>query len=278
MNNRMAVRGRCSGPAERDRVLVTRNDGTDSPVEPDSTLRDEVVFGAKDSELGGIDPLLRRTRLHYDYGQTTTTSSTNARLGSPTPPLAALVVRLAQSELSLANTQIERVDALVRETDGVIRPIDDARTVFLETLARGVEQDHLSSTQVRATADEVVRATEEASPALTSAILRLVATLSPRQRVELVKIVHRRAPLWSPFWEATKARESIAEVRTHGWIDSLANSTFGELADAIQPDAVATARAWTERIHATVNAKVGTLDAMARRSLASRLRADAQLD
>jgi len=202
-----------------------------------------------------------------------TTTLTAARTASMAPPLAAFVVRVAEDEDALGPGPSRAVEQLVREVDESVRPVEDARVVFVEVLARALTEGRFEPAPAHVAADRVVRATEQAAPALRSAIERLHAVLVPRQRAALVEAVTARFDRWAHVWG-----DAPGSIDEHAWIGTFAGAS--PATSDVERDAVTTARRWTSRLVGDVAriAEHPTLDARARSELASHLRATGRLD
>ena len=205
--------------------------------------------------------------------QVSTTTLTAARTTTVPPPLAAFVVRVAEDEDALEPAKARAVEELVREVDEAVRPIEDARIVFVDVLARAMIDRRFMPASADAAADRFVRATEQAAPRLRSAVERLHAVLDMRERRALVEAVAARFERWERVWETSPGRTTEG----HPWVGTLAGNS--PATNEIARDAVTTARRWSAGLVAEVGALAEdpALDASARGQLASRLRATGRL-
>jgi hypothetical protein len=196
------------------------------------------------------------------------------------PPLAALVVRIARSDLDLDPAQEPEVDDLIRRTNAAIRPMDEARILFLETLARMVTEDRYSPALVALASERLVIATEAALPKLESALIDLHAALSPRQRVTLVQILNLRIAAWAPTWKLPKTAAMMADEQS--WIGSLASDQEPPLDEqvlrAMREDAIFTVRHWSAQTSRRVMELLPSLiNAEQRRALSLELQLDSDV-
>ena len=205
--------------------------------------------------------------------QVSTTTLTAARTTTVPPPLAAFVVRVAEDEDALDPAKARVVAELVREVDEAVRPVEDARIVLVDVLARAMIDRRFTPATADAAADRFVRATEQAAPTLRSAVERLHAVLDTRERRALVEAVAARFERWERVWETSAA----GTMGGHPWVGTLAGSSPATA--EIERDAVTTAQRWSAGLVAQVGALAEDpgLDASARAQLASRLRADGRL-
>lgn len=202
-----------------------------------------------------------------------TTTVTAAALESRNPPLPLFVIRVARNELTLDATQSRELESLVREADVAVRPIDEARIVFLESLAGSVEEGRYRTVGADAAADSVVRATEQAAVSLASVMQRLHSALNSRQRAVLVQLVRERIESWAPSWGAHSSGETVSDG--HRWVTALATESFdSSAAGELGRDITGTARGWTALLERRVAADLPSLDAAARRKLVVQLRTD----
>lgn len=202
-----------------------------------------------------------------------TTSVTASVVESRTPPLPLFILRLASSELTLGAEQAREVESLVIEAGVAVRPIDEARVVFLEILASSIEEGRYRAPAVTAAAERVVHATEQASPTLESALQRLHSTLTVSQRAALVQVVGRRIDAWAPSWRAPSS--AAAALDDHRWLSALKTESFDRAAAGeMGRDITVTARAWSLGLARHVATALETLDAAARRDLVTQLRTD----
>ena len=136
------------------------------------------------------------------------TEVTGAQLATRTPLLPGFFVRVAEAQLSLTSEETRALGALAAEADAAMRPVDQARIVFLETLARGIEDGALGPT-VDVSRERLIRAATQAAPALRSVVERLHALLSPAERAFVVDVASSRLDRWAASWPVVATAPSL---------------------------------------------------------------------
>lgn len=189
-----------------------------------------------------------------------TTELRSAEIASGTPPLAAFVLRVALTDLSLAPKEAEIASGLVRDAERWTRSIDDARAVLIEDLVRSLNAGRFVP-ESEAAADRVVAATEASGPWFDEALAKLHAALDPLQRRALVGRVRARFDGWSRDWSGGVASE-------HAWLATLETDAVTGASE----DARATARHWADGLLGAVRDNLARGDDDERAELVRRLR------
>lgn len=213
----------------------------------------------------------------FDTSRTGSTRVTAATLGSATPPLPLLLVRLAESELSLSSEQATIVAGLNRQADKAAQPIDEARVVYLESLARSLDDNQLHAVTVSTAEERLARATEQMAPVFIGIVEELRRTLSPRQRALLVQEI--TSPMhfarWAPAWHPTSSRDYADErARAALWLSEFTRDDGRQLGRLMTDDLTAVTRTWAASARERAEATIASGDIGARRQLAIRMRTD----
>lgn len=186
----------------------------------------------------------------------------------PLPPV--LLVRVAQRELtSLDGAQIEALEMISARADRVSRPIDAARVVYLEILARVLDGSERPAAIEPARA-RLVAAIAAAAGDLEGVVRELHGALAREERSELARDFAVWVARHEPAWSGTPKID---------WVDGFAADELTRVVlDGMRASVEDDAARWSAAVERRVGeALAGTADRpsdAARRELARRLRAD----